>query len=137
MFEWQATAIARVLTGRADLPTIKVQQQWVDDRLKQFPGGGIPFIKIGDGFEGYFEALRHLAGEPKKGYPGHFVPKFDPAWANAFGDALQKKIRFWKKVREIAERHVKAKEEGMPYDPQEVPVWSDVQDYPLRIQSKM
>jgi hypothetical protein len=137
VFEWQAVAIARVFAGRATLPPVRKQQKWVQDRLARFPNGGFPFIKIGDDFEGYFETLRALAGQPKDGARGHILPKFDPVWVEAFGAALQNKIAYWKKSKEIAERHLKAQKEGKPYDASELPVWGDTQDAPLQLQSKL
>ncbi len=109
----------------------------MQDRLAKFPSGGFPFIKIGDDFEGYFETLRGLAGEPKDGAQGLVLPKFDTVWVEAFLAVLQKKLGYWKKSKEIAERHLKAQKEGKPYDASELPVWGDTQNAPLQLQSKL
>lgn len=109
----------------------------MEDRLAKFSDGGFAFIKIGDDFEGYFETLRKLGGDPKEGVQGHVLPKFDTEWVTTFGATLQNKIGHWKKVRDIAERHVKAKKDGQVYDALEVPVWVDTQETPLQLQSKL
>lgn len=117
-----------MFAGRATLPPVETQQKWVQDRLAKFPGGGFPFIKIGDDFEGYFETLRALAGQPRDGIPGHVLPKFDTAWLDTFAAVLQNKLAYWKKSREIAERHSKAQKEGESYDASERPVWGNTQE---------
>jgi len=136
VFEWQATAIARVFAGKAKLPPASEQKQWVEDRLAKIPAGGFAFIKIGDNFEGYFESLRQLAGQPTQGSPGHVLPKFDPAWVEVFAGTLQNKIGFWKKVKVIAERHAKAQKEGRPYDRTEAPIWSEEEE-PVKLLAKL
>lgn len=61
-------------------------------------GDGVPFTAIYPGFEGYFETLRRLAGEPGEGQPGRRLPPFDIHWPSIFLQGHQRRIEMWKKA---------------------------------------
>ena len=87
IFEWQAVLAARVLSGRATLPPLEIQQRWEKERIIG-KGDGAAFIMVWPDFEEYFETLRELAGEPKKDESGRRLPIFDREWVEVFMQAL-------------------------------------------------
>jgi len=108
IFEWQAVVAARVLAGRAKLPSLAAQQKWEQDRIAQ-KGDGVPFTTIYPGLEEYFETLRRLAGEPKDGQPGRRLPPFDPNWPRVLLRGHQRRIQMWKE----ANKKAREREEGV------------------------
>jgi Flavin-binding monooxygenase-like. len=62
VFEWQSVLAARLLAGRATLPSAEEMQKWEMDRVKA-RGDGVKFTLLFPDFEDYFETLRRLAGE--------------------------------------------------------------------------
>ncbi|KAM0718667.1 hypothetical protein Q7P37_005738 [Cladosporium fusiforme] len=110
VFEWQAVLAARVLAGRAQLPSLEEQRAWEASRVKE-KGDSVPFTAIHPKFEEYFETLRQLAGEPKLGQPGRRLPPFDPAWVPAFHQGHQRRIAMWKVAnKEAHERRSNAQQ---------------------------
>lgn len=62
----------------------------------------MPFTAIYPDFEGYFETLRKLAGEPEEGQPGRRLPPFDTSWLGIFLQGHQRRIEMWKKTNREA-----------------------------------
>ncbi|PYI19607.1 putative dimethylaniline monooxygenase [Aspergillus violaceofuscus CBS 115571] len=103
IFEWQAVAAARVLAGRASLPSREEMEKWEEDRLAERGDGG-PFWTLMPDFETHFEQLRELAGEPEPGTTGRVLPKYESAWADVFWDFINTRIEWWKKDQSRAEQ---------------------------------
>ncbi|OGM45768.1 monooxygenase [Aspergillus bombycis] len=99
VFEWQAVAAARVLAGKAQLPSLEEQRRWEQDRIAK-KGDGPGFLMINPDFEAYFEQLRQLAGEPAEGKPGRILPPFKQQWVDDFNAGHERRIRMWKKANE-------------------------------------
>ncbi|KAL2844794.1 putative dimethylaniline monooxygenase [Aspergillus pseudoustus] len=95
IFEWQAVAAARVLAGRASLPSREEMHNWEQERLAERGEGG-PFWTLMPDFETYFEQLRELAGEPEPGTTGRVLPKYESAWGDVFWDFINMRIQWWK-----------------------------------------
>ena len=100
VFEWQAVAAARVLAGKATLPTLEEQQKWETDRIAQ-KGDGPGFTMVNPDFKEYFEKLREIVGDPGDG-PGRRLPAFDQAWVDDFNAGHERRIRMWKRANQIA-----------------------------------
>ncbi|KAF9892972.1 hypothetical protein FE257_000564 [Aspergillus nanangensis] len=92
VFEWQAVAAARVLAGKAQLPSLAEQQKWETDRIAA-KGDGSGFLMVHPAFEEYFEQLQALAGEAGENEPGRRLPPFDPAWVEDFHAGHERRIR--------------------------------------------
>lgn len=90
-FEWQAVYVARVFAERAQLPSIKDQNQWVEERLER-KGEGPNYSSLAPDFEEYFETVRKLAGEEG---PGRRLPKWNARWESDFWRGHQRRIRYW------------------------------------------
>ncbi|KAH7062977.1 hypothetical protein BKA63DRAFT_189931 [Paraphoma chrysanthemicola] len=101
VFEWQAVLAARVLAGRASLPSLEEQQKWEEDRIAK-RGDGVPFTLVFPDFEDYFETLRRLAGEPEPGQPGRRLPRFDKKWLEAFMAGHERRKKWWAEQNERA-----------------------------------
>ncbi|KAK1658834.1 hypothetical protein BDP55DRAFT_373062 [Colletotrichum godetiae] len=93
IFEWQAVLAARVLAGRAKLPSKEEQARWEAERVKE-KGDDIRFSLVHPHFEEYFETLRELAGEPENGV-GRPLPVYDPSWFRVFMDGLELRKDMW------------------------------------------
>ncbi|PYH98267.1 FAD/NAD(P)-binding domain-containing protein [Aspergillus ellipticus CBS 707.79] len=103
IFEWQAVAAARVLAGKAQLPSLPEQQKWEQARIAQ-KGDGPAFTAVNPDFQEYFETLRRLAGEPGEGEAGRRLPPFDGEWMDVFNAGHERRIRMWQKANEEASR---------------------------------
>ncbi|CAI6323161.1 unnamed protein product [Periconia digitata] len=101
VFEWQAVLAARVLSGRAILPSVEEQVQWEKERVAK-KGDGALFTLIFPDFEEYFEKLRSLAGEPKDEEPGRRLPPFDRSWVSTFMDGHEIRKKWWREENEKA-----------------------------------
>lgn len=67
------------------------------------------FFDFSSDFEGYFEGLRLLAGEPAVGSTGRVLPKYDPKWKDSFVEVIVKaRVKWWEQERRKAERPVQA-----------------------------
>ncbi|EAW09507.1 dimethylaniline monooxygenase [Aspergillus clavatus NRRL 1] len=97
VFEWQAVAAARVLAGRAALPSAEEQRRWEAERIAA-RGDGPAFTVLNPDFEAYFEQLRALAGEPAEGAPGRRLPPFEQRWLDDFNAGHQRRIRMWERL---------------------------------------
>ncbi|OKL57503.1 hypothetical protein UA08_07243 [Talaromyces atroroseus] len=95
IFEWQAVLAARLLAGRATLPSLEAMQRWEKDRVAA-RGDGLKFSLIFPDFEDYFETVRHLAGEGEGG-KGRQLPIFCPEWVKAFMDGHKRRKAMWKR----------------------------------------
>lgn len=98
IFEWHAVLAARVLSGRAKLPSIEAQQKWEEDRIAK-RGDGVPFTMIFPDFEEYFDAVRELASEDG---PGRKLPKFDPKWLAVFMAGHELRKKWWSEQNALA-----------------------------------
>lgn len=103
VFEWQAVLVARILAGRATLPSLEEQKCWEQDRMAK-RGDGAAFTLIFPDFEDYFETLRRLAGEPRDGEPGRRLPPFDRKWFEVFMAGHELRKKWWREENERASR---------------------------------
>jgi hypothetical protein len=104
VYEWQAVAIARHLSGRAkSLPPIAEQKEWERKRVEAF-GGGKAYYSIAPNYEEYFELLKDIAGDPVEGTPGQVLPKFDRKMLDVWAGMLAPKLESWERERVRAER---------------------------------
>lgn len=97
VFEWQAVAAARVLAGRASLPSADEQEKWETARIAA-KGDGPAFTVVHPEFKAYFEELRRLAGEPGWGVPGRRLPAFEPKWVDDFDAGHERRKRMWRQL---------------------------------------
>lgn len=102
VFEWQAVAAARVLAGRATLPSAEDMEKW-ERNTSETNGNGLSFFNIGIDYEGYLEALRSLAGDPAPGTTGRVLPKYEKWWEEEFLQVIEARKRSWEQERRIAE----------------------------------
>ncbi|KAL3420686.1 dimethylaniline monooxygenase (n-oxide forming) [Phlyctema vagabunda] len=102
VYEWQAVLAARVLAGRAKLPSTDEQIKWEKDRIA-LKGDGVPFTALYPDFEDYFETVRKLAGDPGSEQPGRKLPKFEKSWVQAFFAGHQKRVAMWERINKEAE----------------------------------
>ncbi|THV67013.1 FAD/NAD(P)-binding domain-containing protein [Aureobasidium pullulans] len=93
IFEWQAVLAARLLAGRAELPSLEEQQRWEEERIKK-KGDGPAFNVIHPDFEEYFETVRSLAGPGEDG-KGRPLPPYKPEWFQAFMDGHELRKQMW------------------------------------------
>ncbi|KAJ5728125.1 dimethylaniline monooxygenase [Penicillium malachiteum] len=103
VFEWQAVAAARVLSGHAKLPSRKEMEQWEDNRLKERGEGG-PFWTLMPDFEKHFHLLKAIAGDPAPGTAGRLLPEFDPKWADTFWEFIRYRTEIWQRDAAKAEK---------------------------------
>jgi hypothetical protein len=113
VYEWQAVAVARHLSGRANpLPPIAEQREWEKKRVEAL-GGGKPYYSIAPNYEEFFELLRGIAGDPVEGTTGRVLPKFDRQMLDVWAGMVAPKLESWERERKRAEREgreiVKAK----------------------------
>jgi hypothetical protein len=101
VFEWQAVLAARILAGRAKLPSLGEQQRWERDRTAE-KGDGPGFTMVFPDFEKYFETLRKLSGEPGTGEPGRRLPPFDRTWFEVFMAGHELRKRWWREENDRA-----------------------------------
>ncbi|OKO97262.1 Thiol-specific monooxygenase [Penicillium subrubescens] len=101
VFEWQAVAAARVLAGRATLPSAEEQETWETGRIA-LRGDGPAFTVINPEFKAYFEGLRELAGEPHEGGQGRPLPPFDQKWVDDFNAGHERRKQMWRRANTAA-----------------------------------
>ncbi|KAF2095767.1 thiol-specific monooxygenase [Rhizodiscina lignyota] len=103
IYQWQAVAIARQLSGRGKtLPPIKEQKEWEKRRAEALRGGKA-YYSIAPNYEEFFEFLRGIAGEPVEGTTGVRLPPFDKSWLQIWAGMVAPKIEFWERARKRAE----------------------------------
>lgn len=104
VYEYQAVAVARHLAGRAkSLPPIPEQLEWERKRVAERKGGK-NYYTIAPGYEGFFDLLRDIAGEPAEGTTGRKLQPFDKNWMELWTGMVAHKIRGWQKKRQKAEQ---------------------------------
>lgn len=108
VYEWQAVLAARVLAGRATLPSIEEQEKWEADRVAE-KGDGVPFTALYPHFESYFEMVRKLAGEPSETRPGRKLPKWDQGWWDIFMAGHRRRVEMWRKGNEAAKKEIEGR----------------------------
>jgi hypothetical protein len=106
VFEWQAVLAARILAGRAVLPSVEEMRKWEVERIKA-RGDGVKFTLIFPDFEDYFETLRQLAGEGEEG-KGRKLPRFRREWVRAFLDGHERRKVMWRRLNEKAQLELNA-----------------------------
>lgn len=104
IFEWQAVATARVLAGRASLPSYAEMEVWEQERVAE-RGDGVAFWVLMPDFERYFEDLRAIAGDPALGTTGRVLPRYDNAWGEVFWRFVNWRVQLWKKDAADAVAH--------------------------------
>jgi hypothetical protein len=104
IFEWQAVLAARLLAGRATLPSLEEQRKWEQDRIAK-RGDSVPFTLIFPDFEEYFEIVRKLAGNPE-GSVGRPLPPFDKKWVDAFLAGHERRKKWWREQNDRARKVV-------------------------------
>lgn len=107
VFEWQAVAVARVLAGRAQLPSREERTKWEEDKVER-DGDRLEFFDIGVNFEEYFEELRMLTGEPMPGSSARSLLKFEWPWEQEVSLVIEARKRWWGNERIIAEGDIGA-----------------------------
>ncbi|KAF9771365.1 hypothetical protein IL306_010992 [Fusarium sp. DS 682] len=108
-YEWQSVAIARFLAGRAKpLPSIPEQLEWERQRVNE-KRGGKDYYSIAPDYEGFFEFLRNIAGEPAEGTSGRKLLAFDPQWLVIWGDMVTPRLENFRRKRKQAEEKLKLK----------------------------
>ncbi|KAI0204870.1 putative dimethylaniline monooxygenase [Astrocystis sublimbata] len=105
VFEWQAVAVARVLAGRAKLPSREEMRKWEADRVAKI-GDNVSFLGLIPDFEVHYEALRDIAGDPQPGTEGRVLPKYDPAWGEAFWGMIKYRQGWWESEADKATKSV-------------------------------
>ncbi|KAM5354790.1 hypothetical protein ACJ41O_001436 [Fusarium nematophilum] len=100
IFEWQAVFAARLLAGRATLPSAEEMRRWEEDRIK-LRGDGPKFALIFPDFEDYFEAIRELAGDGEV-EAGRKLPTFKREWFRAFLEGHELRKDMWRRLNEAA-----------------------------------
>lgn len=108
IFEWQAVYAARLLAGRGRLPSVEEMKAWEDERVRS-KGDGPKFLTIHPDFEEYFEAVRHLAGEPTAQGEGRRLPEYESRWFQAFMDGHELRKSMWRRRNEEARKEREAK----------------------------
>ncbi|KAF4964755.1 hypothetical protein FSARC_7354 [Fusarium sarcochroum] len=102
-YEWQSVAVARFLAGRAKpLPSIPEQLEWERQRVSE-KRGGKDYYSIAPDYEGFFEFLRDIAGEPAEDTVGRPLPAFDPQWLVIWSGMVAPKLDGWRRRRKEAE----------------------------------
>ena len=103
MYEWQAVAIARHLSGRAKpLPSIEEQKEWEAKRVAELHGGK-SYYSIAPDYEKFFEFLRAIAGDPVPGTTGRKLPPFDKKDLEIWAGMVAPRIEAWERARKAAE----------------------------------
>lgn len=108
IFEWQAVYAARLLAGRGRLPSVEKMKAWEDERVRS-KGDGPKFLTIHPDFEEYFEAVRHLAGEPTAQGEGRRLPEYESRWFQAFMDGHELRKSMWRRRNEEARKERESK----------------------------
>ncbi|KAF2001534.1 FAD/NAD(P)-binding domain-containing protein [Amniculicola lignicola CBS 123094] len=107
IFEWQAVLAARILSGRANLPSVAEQQKWEEDRIVK-KGDSPAFTLVYPDFEEYFETVRWIAGEPTEDGKGRKLPEWNQEWLDVFMEGHEKRKKWWR------EQNAKARGEKEP-----------------------
>jgi hypothetical protein len=96
VYEYQAVAVARVLSGRGTLPSIEKQKEWEVKRLVE-RGPTHQFHTLAPDFKEYFEGIRAIAG--KNGdEDANELPEWRDEWADLGFKVLELKDLYVKRV---------------------------------------
>ncbi|KAI9167795.1 Thiol-specific monooxygenase [Paramyrothecium foliicola] len=112
IFEWQAVYAARLLAGRATLPSGEEMRAWEEEGIKT-RGDGPKFCLVFPHFEDYFETLRRLAGEGEPGV-GRKLPRFKREWYRAFMDGHELRKEMWGRLNAEAAAIADVTQAGPP-----------------------
>lgn len=77
-------------------------EKWEEERLEDV-GDGLRFSNIAPDYEGYFEGLRRLAGDPTSNSTGRVLPVFEQRWADEFSTIVDARTRWWQREAEKAD----------------------------------
>ncbi|EEY17206.1 thiol-specific monooxygenase [Verticillium alfalfae VaMs.102] len=111
VYEWQAVAVARLLAGRArPLPSRSDQLEWEQRRVAELKGGK-NYYSIASDYEGFFEYLRYIAGDPTPGTTGRVLPPFDKASLAIWTDMVATKIKGFEEDARKAELEIRSQQE--------------------------
>ncbi|KAI1063139.1 hypothetical protein LB507_005674 [Fusarium sp. FIESC RH6] len=106
IFEWQAVYAARILAGRANIPSVEEMQKWEEQRIEE-RGDGPKFSVVYPDFEKYFEDVRKLAGDGEG--VGRQLPKYKREWFESFMEGHELRKGLWRRWNEAAKEEEKAK----------------------------
>ncbi|KAK4458620.1 hypothetical protein QBC42DRAFT_209919 [Cladorrhinum samala] len=112
IFEWQAVLAARVLSGRAELPSAQAMQEWEENRIAE-RGDGAKFTVVFPDFEEYFEDVRRLAGEPVDGR-GRRLPRFRREWVRSFMEGHELRKDMWERLNRQAKKNLEKEQQAPP-----------------------
>ncbi|KAH8690776.1 dimethylaniline monooxygenase (N-oxide forming) [Talaromyces proteolyticus] len=101
VYEYQAVAIARILAGRANLPSVAEQKEWEKKRLS-LKGDSVAFHEILPDFGPYWNRLREIAGKPSPESNSYELPEWQQEWADTALAILAKKSLWWDEQTQIA-----------------------------------
>jgi hypothetical protein len=101
VYEYQAVAVARYFSGRADLPSVNEQEEWEKKRLVDKGEAGI-FHEIAPELKEYFNGLRDIAGSPAKNSDGYELPPWEDRWADEGFAVLALKDKLVKQLQPAA-----------------------------------
>lgn len=104
IFEWQAVYAARILAGRATVPSEEEMQKWEDERIVA-RGDGPKFSVVFPDFEDYFDTVKELAGEGEPGV-GRKLPKFKREWFRNFLEGTELRKGLWKRWNKSASEEI-------------------------------
>ncbi|KAG7129311.1 Thiol-specific monooxygenase like protein [Verticillium longisporum] len=111
VYEWQAVAVARLLAGRArPLPSRSEQLEWEQKRVAELEGGK-NYYSIALDYEGFFEYLRYIAGDPTPGTTGRVLPPFDKASLAIWTGMVATKIKGFEEDARKAELEIRSQQE--------------------------
>lgn len=85
-------------------------RRWEQDRISQ-AGDSLGFFSIAPDFEGYFETLRKLAGEPAAGTTGRELPKFEKWWEDEFQTVVNARVGWWQSEMRKAQQALEDEEQ--------------------------
>lgn len=97
-----------MLAGHATLPSRSEMKKWEKDRVAK-KGDNVSFLSLIPDFEEPYEALRAIAGDPAVGTEGRILPKYDPAWGDAFWRVVKYRQDWWQEEAEKAKRQEEAR----------------------------
>ncbi|KAM0274377.1 hypothetical protein ACHAQH_007914 [Verticillium albo-atrum] len=111
VYEWQAVAVARLLAGRArPLPSLPEQLEWELKRVAELKGGK-NYYSIALDYEGFFEYLRYIAGDPAPGTTGRVLPPFDKGSLAIWTGMVTTKIKGFEEDARKAESELQKERE--------------------------
>ncbi|EPE05566.1 dimethylaniline monooxygenase [Ophiostoma piceae UAMH 11346] len=98
VFEYQATAVARVLAGAGNLPSVAEQLAWQEERIRLKGDTQNFHEEIVPDFNPYWNRLRKIAGGPPPGASSTVLPAWKDEWAEAALTIIGLKDKWWKGI---------------------------------------